>query len=71
MAGKPSPTVGHYRGVLGHASRFRPDDQAALDDAHRNLRAELLAEHVEHVVNQFPKLTDEQLERIAALLRVG
>jgi hypothetical protein len=68
MAGRPSPAVAHRRAVVGGIACSPQRDQAALDDAHRALRAELLAEHV---VNELPPLTDEQIERIAALLRAG
>jgi hypothetical protein len=71
MAGRPSPAVAHRRAVVGGIACSPQRDQAALDDAHRALRAELLAEHVERVVNELPPLTDEQIERIAALLRAG
>jgi hypothetical protein len=35
------------------------------------LRAEVLAEHVSRVIAEAPPLSDEQLCRIAALLRAG
>ena len=44
------------------------DDAEALIEAKRNLRAEILAEHVAKVVAEMPPLTDEQCERIAGLL---
>ncbi|HTY35127.1 hypothetical protein [Mycobacterium sp.] len=49
----------------------RPADDPALTEAYRNLRAERLAEHVATVVAGFPKLTDEQLNRVAAILHAG
>lgn len=49
----------------------RPADDPELEDARRNLRAERLAEHVKKVVDGWPKLTDAQLNDVAALLRIG
>jgi hypothetical protein len=59
------------------AGKRQPDDpelaeaRAALIEARRGLRAEQLAEHVRKVLAIAPPLSDEQKERIAALLRVG
>lgn len=47
-----------------------PNGVEAPSAPQRN-RAEMLAEHVARVVAQAPPLTDEQRERIAALLRAG
>lgn len=52
-------------------SRSRTADDPGLLDAKRNLRALKLEEHVLRVVGEAPPLTDEQRERIAALLRAG
>ncbi|KLU08088.1 hypothetical protein [Kocuria sp. SM24M-10] len=41
---------------------------APADEVKRGLRARALAEHVAAVVNDWPPLTDEQLQRVAALL---
>jgi hypothetical protein len=71
VPGNPSPAVAHRRARLGGIKVRRPDDEAALADARRDLRAELLAEHVKRVVAEFPPLTPAQLDRIAALLRAG
>lgn len=59
------------RARVASLARFRPSNDPALVDAKRDLRAERLAEHVARVVAQAPPLTDEQRERIAALLRAG
>jgi hypothetical protein len=37
----------------------------------RDLRAMRLEEHVAKIVADWPPLTDEQLDRVAALLRAG
>ena len=48
----------------------RPDDPELIE-ARRNLRALRLEEHVTKVLDGAPPLSDEQRERIAALLRTG
>jgi hypothetical protein len=72
----PSPAVAHHRARIGALRRGirageRPPDDPELTDAYRGMRAELLAEHVAKVLAGWPKLTDEQLEKIASLLRTG
>jgi hypothetical protein len=73
---RPSAAAAHYRAKIGalstavHAGYRRPDDPV-LAQARRDLRAEILAEHVARVVAQAPPLSAEQVERIAALLRAG
>lgn len=66
-----SPDAAHHRGKIAALSRSRTSDDPELIEARRALRAEVLAEHVRAVVAQAPPLTDEQRERIAALLRTG
>jgi hypothetical protein len=44
-------------------------DSKIIDQRRRDLRAELLAKHIEEVVSAAPSLTAEQAERLAALLR--
>lgn len=68
---RPSPAVSHPRAIQSALSRYRSPDDPALLAAKRDTRAEVLIEHVERVVNEFPPLTDAQVERIAALLRAG
>ncbi|MGQ9408947.1 hypothetical protein [Mycobacterium sp. 1164985.4] len=41
------------------------------DEAHRNLRAFKLAEHVQKFLDGAPPLREKQRERIAGLLRAG
>jgi hypothetical protein len=45
-----------------------PDTDPRYDENRRIIAAERLAAHVEEVVTGSPKLTDEQLDYIAALL---
>ena len=66
-----SPAAKSARGRIAALSRSRESDDPDLQAAHRDLRAERLASHVTEVVASAPPLTDEQRERIAALLRVG
>ena len=59
------------RAKIAGLSRDRRADDPELLDARRNLRALKLEEHVARVVAEAPPLTDEQRERITALLRAG
>jgi hypothetical protein len=56
------------RGV--RAGERQPDDPQLIE-ARRNLRALRLAEHVAKVLADWPKLSDEQIEKVVALLRAG
>ncbi|APE15702.1 hypothetical protein BOH72_11210 [Mycobacterium sp. WY10] len=59
------------RSDLGHAAKaFGPDHPKTIE-ARRNFRAEKLADHVRKVVAEAPPLTQEQRDRIAAILRGG
>lgn len=49
----------------------RSADDPELAQARLNLRALRLEEHVRKVVTEAPPLTDEQRDRIAAILRGG
>ena len=67
-----SSAVATARARLGGLARCDvPDTDPRYDEARRELRAAVLAEHVERVVNGWPKLTPCQLDSIAALLRAG
>jgi len=57
------------RARLAANKRHHPD--ADHSPAERDLCAEKLAEHVKKVVAQAPPLSDEQIERIALLMRAG
>lgn len=50
----------------------RPEtDQKLVDEHYRNMRALRLEDYVKKTLQAAPPLTDEQRERIAALLRAG
>jgi hypothetical protein len=66
-----SPTVAHLRARYAALTRDRPPDDPERVEAQRSLRAAALAAHVEKVVAGWPPLTDEQIDRVAALLRTG
>lgn len=55
------------RADLGVA--HRAGDTASITTARRDLAAEKIAQYVERTVSSAPPLTDEQRDRIAALLR--
>lgn len=57
-----------HRNPGGKMLRFDP---AELDDAHSVIPADELAEHAERLVEDWPALTEAQIERIAAILRTG
>lgn len=59
------------RARVASLTRSRQSDDPELVEARRNLRALRLEEYVTRVVAEAPPLTDEQRERIAALLRAG
>lgn len=61
----------HERARIASLTRSRQPDDPELVDARRNLAALSLEDYVRQIVAQAPPLTDEQRERIAALLRVG
>ena len=66
----------HHRARIASIKRSikageRPPDDPDLIDAQQGLATARLAEHVERVLATFPRPTDEQLDRIAALLRTG
>lgn len=67
MSQTPSWTTSRAR--VAALSRSRSADDPDLLNARRDLRAARLAQHVSRVVAEAPLLTDEQRERIAALLR--
>lgn len=55
------------QGRLAAELRYRPNENH--DDLRRDFAAEKLAEYIRKTVDSAPPLTDEQAERIAALLR--
>jgi hypothetical protein len=61
----------HERARVASLTRSRQPDDPELIEARRNMRAERLAEHVARVVAELPPLTEQQCQRIAALLLTG
>jgi hypothetical protein len=61
----------HERGRIASLTRSRKPDDPELVAARQNLKALGLEDHVRKVLASAPRPTDEQLERIAALLRAG
>ncbi|MEB4208769.1 hypothetical protein [Mycobacterium sp. 94-17] len=61
----------HYRAEVGALSRSRPDNDPELVEARLNLRVENLAKQVKKAVEASPPFTEEQIDRIAAILRSG
>jgi hypothetical protein len=59
----------HERAKLASIIRHRSGDQAAIDDARRNLRAARLEDAIRAAVDAAPPLNDEQRTRLAAILR--
>lgn len=57
------------RNRLASVTRHHPDDTEKITAARRDLAATKIAEYVRKTVDAAPPLTDEQRERIAALLR--
>lgn len=57
------------RGRVASLSRSRPATDPDLIDARRDLAAAKLDAYIKKVVAEAPPLTDEQRDRIAALLR--
>lgn len=59
----------HERARVASLSRDRDPDDPELQDARQRLRAARLEDHVRKAVDAFPPLTQEQLDRVAVLLR--
>lgn len=57
------------RGRVASLSRSRPATDPDLINARRDLAAAKLDAYIKKVVSEAPPLTDEQRDRIAALLR--
>lgn len=71
-----SPAVASKRArvaglTVGVKTGKRQPDDPELQAAQSELAVEQLAEHVKRVVERLPPPTEEQLARIAALLRTG
>jgi len=57
------------RARVASLSRSRTPSDPDLVEARRRLRAERLADHVRRVVAEAPPLSEEQLDKVARLLR--
>lgn len=57
------------RAKVASLTRSRTADDPELVAARRNLRASRLEDYVQRVVEEWPPLTEDQLERVAFLLR--
>lgn len=57
----------HTRSAIAHAKKQDPD--ADVTELRAQLKAERLEDYIARVVDSAPPLTDEQRERLAALLR--
>lgn len=69
---KPTTWQAERARIAGLSSRpNRPADDPQIVEARRNLKALRLEEHVKKVLADAPPLSDEQRNRIAALLRIG
>jgi hypothetical protein len=66
-----SKAAAHHRARVAALSRDRQSGDPDLVGARRELRAVRLEDHVTRVLAEAPPLTDEQLQRIAGLLRAA
>lgn len=64
-----SPSWTSERARVAVLTRDHGPDSPLVADARRDLRAARLADYVERVVSIAPPLTDEQRDRVAALLK--
>ena len=67
---KPSPILSE-RGRVNVYRRYRPDDDPEYIAARQNLATLKLERHVLEVLAKAPRPTDDQLQRIAAILMAG
>jgi hypothetical protein len=65
------PAHGRRAGLHKGKGKNRAADDPVMVEAERDLEAAKLAAYVKKVVDGWPKLTDEQLDNIAGLLRAG
>lgn len=70
MSGKTSKTL-HHRGRVAALTRSRSADDPELVEERRKLNAASLEDHIRRVVDAAPKLTADQVEHLAAILRGG
>lgn len=67
----PSPFVSHCRAKVARAKQSYPDDHPKVVEAVRDLHDAMLAERVEKVIADFPKLSEQQQQRVAAMFTAG
>jgi hypothetical protein len=63
------PQVAHHMGRKAAAARWDNPEEAEAAD--RDLREALLAKAIRELAGKVPPLTDDQLNRLAGLLRGG
>jgi len=71
-----TPTQAHLGARIAGLSRSvrngeRPADDPELDNCRRDLAALRLAASIRETVDNWPRLTDEQIDGIVVLLRAG
>lgn len=66
---KSDPDVAHHLGRRAAAARWGNTEEAEAAD--RDLREALVAKAIREQIGKVPPLTDEQLHRLAGLLRGG
>ena len=65
-----SPEARTARARIGGLKRSGvPDDDPRYDEARRDLRAQVLTDYVQRVLDDWPPLTAEQRSKLAELLR--
>ena len=64
-----SPAASHHRSRIAALSRDREPDDPEIIEARRALGAQRLADHIDKWLADWPPLSDEQLDAIAARLR--
>lgn len=64
-----NPSVAKARGTVAGLSRSRTDDDPEYIAARQRLKELHFAEYVNKTVNAFPELTQEQIDRVAGLIR--
>ena len=71
MPPSESSTLVRKRGRVGALSQHRPANDPELLAARQDLAASVMEEQARRLVEKFPPLSDEQVGRIATLLRGG
>jgi len=73
-----SREAAHYRAIVASRTKKNRDsdnpddtDRQLVNDAKRGLAVTLLAEHAKRLVADWPALPEEQIDRVAAILRGG